>query len=64
MLLAFGLIDLGVRITLLDGRGGQTNRYLSIAVVGKKGNIIPNKCRYKVVAITASRISGCPGFYS
>jgi hypothetical protein len=43
MLLAFRLINLGVRIILLDGRGGQTNRYLSIAAVGKKGNAILNK---------------------
>ena len=64
MLLAFRLINIGVRITLLDGRGRQTNRYLSIAVVGKKGNIIPNKYRYKAAATTASRISGYPRFYS
>ena len=43
MLLAFGLVNLGARITLLDGGGRQTNRYLSIAVVGKKGNATLNK---------------------
>ena len=67
MLLAFRLIDLRVRITLLNGGGRQTDRYLSIAAVGKKGNAIPNKCRCKAAtvgaAITASRISRCPRFY-
>ena len=43
MLSAFGLINLGVKITLLDSGGGQTNKYLSIAAAGKKGNVIPNK---------------------
>jgi len=43
MLLAFKLINLGARITLLDGGGKQTDRYLFIAVVGKKGNAILNK---------------------
>jgi len=43
MLLAFKLINLKTRITLLDGGGRQTNRYLSIIVVGKKGNTTPNK---------------------
>lgn len=37
---ALGLIDLGVGITLLDSRGRQTNRYRSIAAVGKEGTII------------------------
>jgi len=43
MLSAFELIDLGAKITLLDGGGGRTNRYLSIAAAGKKGNTILNK---------------------
>jgi len=43
MLLAFKLINLGVKIILLNSRGGRTNRYLSIAAAGKKGNIILNK---------------------
>ena len=37
---ALGLIDLRARITLLDGGGGQTNRYRSIAAAGKEGTII------------------------
>ena len=37
---ALGLINLGVKIILLDGGGRQTNRYQSIIVVGKEGTII------------------------
>ena len=40
MPLALGLINLGVRITLLDSGGRRTDRYRSIEAAGKEVTII------------------------